>query len=100
MPPRPHTTQPLVLTGIHDGLPLGAPLVELVGVLLLHLRSLQEAGHDVVAGLVGLVGTMDGADIIPRLRGGKKAPGVRGKTGPELHSVFGLSSEFLKLLFS
>lgn len=62
---------PLILTGVHDGLPLAAPLTQLLSVLLLHLRPLHEAGHDVVAGLVGLLRPVHCAHIIPWLGGEK-----------------------------
>ena len=60
-----------VLTGVHYRLPLAAPLAELLGVLFLHLCSLHEAGHDVVAGLEGLFSSVHCPHIIPRLGGGK-----------------------------
>lgn len=65
--------QLLILTRIHYGLPLAAPLAELLGVLFLHLCSLHEARHNVVAGLEGLLSPVHRAPIIPRLGGGKKA---------------------------
>lgn len=68
------TTLPLSLTRIHYGLPLGAPLGQLLGVLFLHFGSFEEAGHDVVAGLVVLVSSAHSPAIIPWLR---KQRGVR-----------------------
>lgn len=59
--------QLLILTRVHYGLPLATPLAELLGVLLLYLCSLHEAGHDVVAGLEGLFSSVHCAHIIPRL---------------------------------
>lgn len=60
-----------ILTRIHYGLPLAAPLAELLGVLFFYLCSLHEAGHNVVAGLEGLFSSVHCTHIIPRLRGGK-----------------------------
>lgn len=68
-PPRPSITQLLVLTGIHYGLPLAAPLAELLGVLFFYLCSLVEAGHNVVAGLERLFSSVHCVCIIPRLGG-------------------------------
>lgn len=63
--------QLLILTRIHYGLPLAAPLAELLGVHLFHLCSLHEAGHNVIAGLVGLFSSVHCTHIIPWLGGGK-----------------------------
>lgn len=68
-PPWPFITQLLVLTGIHYGLPLAAPLAELLGVLLLYLCSFDETGHDVIAGLERLFGSVHCVFIIARLGG-------------------------------
>lgn len=65
--------QLLILTRIHYGFPLAAPLAELLGVLFFHLCSLHEAGHDVVAGLEGPLSSVHRTHIIPRLGGGKMA---------------------------
>lgn len=73
----PVITQLLILTRIHYGLPLAAPLAELLGILFLHLCPLHEAGHDVVAGLEGLIGPVHCAHIIPRLGGRKVGDDVR-----------------------
>lgn len=43
-----------ILTGIHYGLPLAAPLAELLGILFLYLCSFHKAGHNIIAGLEGL----------------------------------------------
>lgn len=68
-PPWPFITQFLVLTGIHYGLPLAAPLAELLGVLLFYLCSLDEAGHNVIASLERLFSSLHCVYIISRLRG-------------------------------
>lgn len=62
-------TQLPILTRIHYRLPLAAPLAELLGVLFFYLRSLHEAGHNVIAGLVGLFSSVHCAYIVPRLGG-------------------------------
>lgn len=59
--------EPGLLTRIHDGLPLAAPLAELLGVLPFHTGPLVEAGHEVIAGPVGLLGSVHRGYIIPRL---------------------------------
>lgn len=68
-PPWPSIMQLFVLTGIHYGLPLAAPLTELLGVLFFYLCSLHEAGHNVVAGLERLFSSVHCVYIIPWLRG-------------------------------
>lgn len=55
------------LTGIYNGLPFVAPLVELLGVLFLHLCPLHKTGHNIVAGLEGLLCPVHRAHVIPRL---------------------------------
>lgn len=63
--------QLLILTRIHYGLPLAAPLAELLGVLFFYLCSLHEAGHNVIARLKGLFSSVHCTHIIPWL-GGRK----------------------------
>lgn len=62
-----HGCSHFVLTRIHYGLPLAAPLTELLGVLFFYFCPLHEAGHNVVAGLEGLFSPVHCACIIPRL---------------------------------
>lgn len=57
----------LILTRIHYSFPLVAPLVQLLGVLLFYFSSLIEAGHDVVAGLEGLLRSVHCTHIVPWL---------------------------------
>lgn len=61
-----------ILTRINYRLPLAAPLVQLLSVLLFHFGPLHEAGHNVVAGLVGLLSSMHSVYIITRLGGGER----------------------------
>lgn len=65
--------QLVVLTRIHYGLPLAAPLAELLSVLFLYLCSLHEAGHNVVACLERLLSSAHCGHIIPRLGGEAKS---------------------------
>lgn len=54
----------LLLTRIHYRLPLAAPLAELLSVLFFYLCSLHEAGHEVVAGLVGMLSSVHCINIL------------------------------------
>ena len=58
-----------VLTGLHQGLPLVAPLGELLGVLPLHTGPLLEARHDVITRLEGVLRPLDRTLVVPRLEG-------------------------------
>ena len=60
------------LTGVHDWLPLVTPFTELLGVLSLHASSLLETRHDVITGLEGVLCSLYGALIVPRLPGQKE----------------------------
>lgn len=66
------------LTGVHDWLPLVAPLTDLLGVLALHASPLLEARHDVVAGLEGIFCPLHGALIVPRLPRQERGRGAAG----------------------
>lgn len=55
------------LTGVHHGLPLAAPLAELLGVQPLHTGPLLETRHDVVTRLEGVFCALHGALVVPRL---------------------------------
>lgn len=79
--------QLLILTRIHYGLPLAAPLAELLGVLFFHLCSLHEARHNVVAGLEGLFGPLHCTHIIPRLGGGKTVVIRKNNCSAQPHKV-------------
>ena len=59
--------QAAVLTGVHQGLPLVAPLCELLGVLPLHAGPLLEARHDVITRLEGILRPLDRPLVVPRL---------------------------------
>lgn len=69
---------PAALTGVHDWLPLVAPLTDLLGVLALHAGPLLEARHDVVAGLEGIFCPLHGALIVPRLPRQERGRGAAG----------------------
>lgn len=63
----PHASRPYIRTFVHDGLPLAAPLAELLSVFLLHSGPFGKAGHDVIGGLVGLLCSLHRPHVIPRL---------------------------------
>lgn len=102
------------LTGIHDWLPLIAPLADLLGVLALHAGPLLEARHDVIAGLEGIFCPLHGALIVPRLPRQKRGRGAAGTdwegalgnstphhsvTGPQVAHIFASIQKSLSVPF-
>lgn len=57
-----------VLTGVHQGLPLVAPLIELLSVKPFHSRPLLKTRHNVVTGLEGVLRPLHRPLVVSRLR--------------------------------